>query len=66
MEEVGTLRDGWACLVLCFATLGMSPAQEAPAAADAPLYSMYMVDAREGWAVGDDGLIRITGRLGVV
>lgn len=51
------LRHGLACLVLCFATLGIARPQEAPAAADAPLYSMYMVDAREGWAVGDDGLI---------
>lgn len=40
----------------CFVT---APAwtEDAPATPDAPLRAMHMADAREGWAVGDDGLI---------
>jgi len=36
--------------------LGLA-AQDGPAVADAPLRAMWMADAREGWAAGDDGLI---------
>jgi photosystem II stability/assembly factor-like uncharacterized protein len=32
-------------------------AQDGPAVADAPLRAVTMVDAKEGWAVGEDGLI---------
>lgn len=32
-------------------------AQEAISSADAALRSVHMVDAKEGWAIGDDGLI---------
>ncbi|MFT3878142.1 MAG: YCF48-related protein [Gemmatales bacterium] len=51
------LRHGLAGFVVCLTTLGLAQAHEAPATADAPLYSMHMVDGKEGWAVGDDGLI---------
>lgn len=34
-----------------------SRAQDGPALADAALRCVWMVDAREGWAVGDDGVI---------
>ena len=44
---------------VCLFLLVLVPARgdEAPATPDATLRAMHMADAKEGWAVGDDGLV---------
>lgn len=46
-----------AALVFCCVVFGNGWTQDAPATPDAALRSMHMADSKEGWAVGDDGLI---------
>jgi photosystem II stability/assembly factor-like uncharacterized protein/tetratricopeptide (TPR) repeat protein len=52
------MRRGFLVLVLaCLVIPSGLEAADVPAFADAPLHAVQFVDASEGWAVGDDGVV---------